>query len=377
MMGPEKVAFSKNEMTKTLAQFASVMKRNSFTDDMTSKLLELFEDQNGTAFCTFDAIHDFSAAVISNLLIGEKGKVVVDKISKVAKNVSSALLPHRVQLAELLPWLKYVSLSHATVIKQLIDDIYNICEHEGKAASTNDEITSLMQALFREFGKTKTFVNLHANAPQLYMILVIFGGTETLSAFLYKTLAMLAHYPTIQAKLYSEIDVVIGDRKAEVEDIRKCPYTMATIQEVLRNCVQAVAKTPHIALEDTTLGGYDIPAGTRVLVHTWAAHHDPEMWQDPYVYKPERFLDADGQLLHADHFTRRQHLPFNGGPRICPGKAYANSRLFCTLCTVLKKFTIKPENNVDPALVDPRILENDTNIKIRFSARNTVSGDLT
>ena len=58
---------------------------------------------------------------------------------------------------------------------------------------------------------------------------------------------------------------------------------LATILEVLRNCVLAVAKTPHLTLEDTTLGGYDIPPGTRVLVHTWAAHHDPNVWEDPYV----------------------------------------------------------------------------------------------
>ena len=378
VVGSATVSFTKNKsiMTKTLAPFSSVMKRNSFTDDMTAKLLHYFEDQNETAFCTFDVIHDFSAAVISNLLIGERGKDAVDKISKVAKNVSSAVLPHRVQLAELLPWLKYLSSSHARAIKQLIGEIYDICENERKVAINDDEITSLMQVLFRECEKNKKLADLHVDTPKIYMIFVIFGGIETLGNFLHKALAMFAHYPTIQATVHSEIDDVIGDRQAEIEDMEKCPYTMATIQEVLRNCILAVAKSPHVALEDTTLGGYDIPAGTRVLVHTWAAHHDPDVWEDPYVYRPERFLDSDGQLLPTDHPTRRKLLPFNGGPRICPGKAYANSRLFCTLCTVLKKFTIKPQNNVDPSLVDPRILENDTNIKIRFSVRNTISGNL-
>ena len=151
--------------------------------------------------------------------------------------------------------------------------------------------------------------------------------------------------------------------------MEKCPYTMATIQEVLRNCILAVAKAPHVVLENTTLAGYDIPAGTRVLIHTWAAHHDPEAWDDPYLYKPERFLDSNGQFLPVDHPTRRQLMPFNGGPKICPGKTYAIARLFCTICTVLQKFNIKSASKVHPSFVDPRTLENDMTINIRFCVR--------
>ena len=98
----------------------------------------------------------------------------------------------------------------------------------------------------------------------------------------------------------------------------------------------------------------------------WAAHHDPDMWDDPYVYKPERFLDSEGQLLRPDHPTRRQLLLFGAGPRICPGMAYGKARMFGIICTILQKLTIKPEHQMDPSRVDPRILAKDMRIKIRF-----------
>ena len=63
----------------------------------------------------------------------------------------------------------------------------------------------------------------------------------------------------MQERIKNEIDVVIGDRQVEADIMGRCPYTIATVLEVLRNCGLAVAKAPHLTLEDTTLGGYDIP----------------------------------------------------------------------------------------------------------------------
>ena len=359
----------KTILTKTIAPFSSVMKRNSFTRDITSKLLQHFKDQDERAFCPLDAIHDNSAGVMANLLIGEKGEKIVNKLSDLTKTVESATLPHRQQLVELLPWLKKLRSSNASRIKTLVKEIYAICEQEGKAALSDEEITCLMQVLFRENEKENDPSN-EEYQKQIIMIFVIFGGTGTISNFVHKTLAVLAHYPAIQENIHNELDSVLSQRQAEINDMATCPYTMATVQEVLRNCILAVAKAPHVVLEDTTLAGYDIPAGTRVIIHTWAAHHDPAVWDDPYLYKPERFLDSYGQFLPADHPTRRQLMPFNGGPKICPGKTYAIARLFCTICTVLQKFNIKPESQVDPSFVDPRTLEHDMKINIRFSVRN-------
>ena len=106
------------------------------------------------------------------------------------------------------------------------------------------------------------------------------------------------------------------------------------------------------------------------MLHTWAANHDPKVWEDPFAYKPERFLDDAGNLLTADHPTRRQFLPFNAGNMMCPGRDFATARLFLGTATVIQKFTVEPENQINEDLTDPRALNLKHDIELRFCRRD-------
>ncbi|XP_036150628.1 probable cytochrome P450 304a1 [Monomorium pharaonis] len=61
-------------------------------------------------------------------------------------------------------------------------------------------------------------------------------------------------------------------------------------------------------------------------------HHDPDLWGDPEVFRPERFLKEDGQL--AKDFS----LPFSFGHRLCPGETYSRYNIFGTLVLLLQNF---------------------------------------
>ena len=79
------------------------------------------------------------------------------------------------------------------------------------------------------------------------------------------------------------------------------PYMWAVVYELLRY-VTVVPLANRLTLEDTTIAGHRLPAGTVVMVHYWAMHHDSDFWGDPEVFRPERFLDpASGQLLCNDY----------------------------------------------------------------------------
>ncbi|KAF2284184.1 hypothetical protein GH714_019837 [Hevea brasiliensis] len=52
------------------------------------------------------------------------------------------------------------------------------------------------------------------------------------------------------------------------------------------------------------------------MVNMWAITHDPGVWVDPLVFKPERFLNGDVDVKDGD----LRLAPFGAGRRICPGK---------------------------------------------------------
>ena len=65
---------------------------------------------------------------------------------------------------------------------------------------------------------------------------------------------------------------------------------------------------PHVAEEDITLGGYDVPKGTIIQFMIDAAHKDPRYWTNPNDFDPSRWLDEEGKLKQNEAF-----LPFSLG----------------------------------------------------------------
>ena len=75
------------------------------------------------------------------------------------------------------------------------------------------------------------------------------------------------------------------------------------------------------APQDVEFGGERVPAGSLVLVDIWGTDHDPELWPEPFAFRPERFLAPDGSVRPIDPW---ELLPQGGGdPRTghrCPGE---------------------------------------------------------
>ncbi|XP_035664823.1 cytochrome P450 2D6-like [Branchiostoma floridae] len=101
----------------------------------------------------------------------------------------------------------------------------------------------------------------------------------------------------------------------------------------------------HATAEDVKVQGYDIPKGTQVLVNLHSLHMDPVYWPDPDRFDPERFLDAEGNVVNKP----QSFMPFAGGRRVCPGEQLARMELFLFFSTLLQSFTfITPEGAPAP-----------------------------
>ena len=78
------------------------------------------------------------------------------------------------------------------------------------------------------------------------------------------------------------------------------------------------------------------------MVNTWALHMDPAEWKDPESFRPERFLDEDGNLAPRSNMW----LPFSTGRRVCVGEALAKSELHLSLAYLCQRFTFTPPSGV-------------------------------
>ncbi|XP_073122960.1 cytochrome P450 CYP82D47-like [Henckelia pumila] len=169
---------------------------------------------------------------------------------------------------------------------------------------------------------------------------MIVAGTDTITVTLIWALCLLLNNRHVLERAQQELDDHIGiSRMVEKSDIGNLVYIQAIIKETLRLYPATFLISPRESSRDSTVAGYQIPGGTRVIINLWKLHRDPGMWSDPSEFKPERFLtecrDVD---LRGKHF---QFLPFGAGRRICPGITFALQFMELALATLLHGFDIK------------------------------------
>ncbi|KAL6840212.1 hypothetical protein ACP4OV_030022 [Aristida adscensionis] len=157
------------------------------------------------------------------------------------------------------------------------------------------------------------------------------AGTETTSTTTEWAMALLLNHPAVLEKAQHEIDEHVGEsRLLDKNDLPHLPYLHCIINETLRLYPAAPMLLPHESSTDCKIHGYDVPAGSMVLVNAYAMHRDPAIWEDPEEFKPERFEHggADGKFM----------MPFGMGRRKCPGENLAMRTMGLVLGALLQCF---------------------------------------
>ncbi|CAM6037254.1 unnamed protein product, partial [Sphagnum compactum] len=144
---------------------------------------------------------------------------------------------------------------------------------------------------------------------------MICAGTDTSATTVEWALVELLRHPEAMKKAQAELDDVIGsERVVDEGDIHELKYLQAIVKETFR-LHPAVPLLPHESIGDCTVGGYFIPAKTRIFVNAWAVHRHPSAYQKPLEFNPSRFVGSQIDVKRMDF----QLLPFGSGRRMCPG----------------------------------------------------------
>ena len=171
------------------------------------------------------------------------------------------------------------------------------------------------------------------------LVTLIFAGHETLTSTLCWALHHLATHPSAQERLFDELSEGLPSGIVEPELVRDMPYLTAVVNETLRLSPVAPA-IPRRLQEPMTLAGYDLPAGAVIAPSPLMAHRDPEAWERPEQFEPDRFL------VHRP--SPFGFFPFGGGTRRCAGTVFARYEMAVVLAQLVLDFELSPRPGSRP-----------------------------
>ncbi|CAA7050735.1 unnamed protein product [Microthlaspi erraticum] len=177
-----------------------------------------------------------------------------------------------------------------------------------------------------------------------HLLLDMFGaGTDTNSSTVEWAMSELLRNPKTMAKAQAEIHRVIGQKGVvEESDITELPYLQALVKETFRLHPPAPLLVPRKAEADVDVLGYLVPKDTQVLVNVWAIGRDPNVWENPTRFEPERFMGKNIDVKGRDY----ELTPFGAGRRICPGLPLAVKTVPLMIASLLYSFDWKLANDV-------------------------------
>jgi cytochrome P450 len=136
-------------------------------------------------------------------------------------------------------------------------------------------------------------------------------------------------------RVQEEVRSVINtEGKLTEELVQKMAYLHAAIKETLRLHPSVPLLVPRESTENISLLDYQIPAGTRFFINAWAIGRDPEVWERPDEFMPERFMGSNVDYKGL-HFGL---IPFGVGRRTCPGIGFAEAIIGFALASLLYHF---------------------------------------
>jgi cytochrome P450 len=188
---------------------------------------------------------------------------------------------------------------------------------------------------------------LSTGAVRDQMVTLLFAGHDTTTT----TFTFLAHElgrnPRAREAVEHELDGVLGARNPTAAELdgQALPTLERSLKETLR-CYPAAWVGPRRTTREVTLGGVALPAEIGVHYSSWATHHLPQLYPDPFRFEPDRFLPEREAAL-----PRGAYIPFGAGSRMCIGKRFGEYELRALASVLFRRARLEPLSAQDPRIV--------------------------
>jgi cytochrome P450 len=196
--------------------------------------------------------------------------------------------------------------------------LFELIEERRRDHADRDDILSMMLEARHEDGSPMSDEELR---DELMTMLV--AGHETTATTLAWAVTLISRHPEVAATIREETDAGDGD-----------DYLTATIQETQRHRPVLPNAAPRLVKKPVEVGGRTYQPGVSLIASSYLVHHDPEIYPDPYSFRPERFVD--------DPPGTYTWIPFGGGRRRCLGAGFAQVEMKIVLSALMSECEIQP-----------------------------------
>ena len=227
-------------------------------------------------------------------------------------------------------------------VRRRVDSlIYNLIEERRRSGELkHDLLDLLLHATDETTGGAMSDTQVRDEAVTLFA-----AGHETSANALSWTLYLLSQHPEVVARLREEADRVVGDGEhPDATQIRQMPYSAQVIEEGMRLYPPAWALGRRL-VEDTTIDGKHYKGDSIFLMSVHGLHRNPDLWNDPDAFRPERFSTDAVRMRPKGHY-----IPFGAGPRMCIGYHFAMMEMQLLLVQLIRNFDFElvAEQRVEP-----------------------------
>lgn len=251
----------------------------------------------------------------------------LERTMKLVMNPFVLMLPYN------LPGFPFHSLmKNADEMERIVRKVIARKKEEGL---TGNDILSVMIQMHEEDPQRLSERELIGHTTTMFR-----GGYNPSGMVLYWTLFLLSQHPEELKKVLAELDHSVKGNAPTLEELDHLSYVEGVLKETMR-LFPAGTWTARLAMQDFKLNSHPFPKGTWVVMSPYITHRIPEVFPDPYQFKPERWLSI--------HPSAYEFMPFSAGPRYCIGTSLAMMQLKSAMSILLKRYRyhLKPGTTVN------------------------------
>ncbi|CAA3016099.1 Cytochrome P450 CYP2 subfamily [Olea europaea subsp. europaea] len=328
---------------------------------MITRISDLARSNHGHLTNLSETVLSFTSSLICGIAFGKKidgqEESEIKKFHELTHEAEAML--GGLFVSDYLPsfsWVDKLS-GMATRLKktfQNLDSFYQelIDEHlkPSRSKSTNKDILDLLIQLKEQ---QSCAVELTLDHIKAVLMNIFIAGTDTSAATIIWAMTSLIKNPNAMKNVQAEIRYQVGNKgRVDKDDLEKLPYLKAVIKESFRLYPPVPLLVPRETMKSCIIEGYEIQPRTLVYINAWGIARDPEYWENPMEFWPERFLNSAVDNKGQDFGL----IPFGSGRRNCPGMSLGLVTVELALADLLYSFDWELPSGMKAEDIDSDVL---------------------